>query len=366
MLKITNVSSLVYRQALKLNGPAPKFSGESRASFETMLVKVETDAGLTGWGEAFAHRVWPATKIALENLVAPLCIGADATRIAPLMESVLRRNYAGGRTGPVMYAISGLDIALWDLMGKAAGMPLHRLLGGTRHASVPAYASLLRYGDADVVERSAEAAVARGYRDLKIHEVGLAEIRAANAVARRHGCGPLMVDVNAPWTLQEVLAQAVPLRELGLKWVEEPVWPPEDYGALALVRQAGLPVAVGESATSIHDFGRIIADRAADFIQPSVTKIGGVSVMREVFALANHSSVAVSPHSSYFGPGLLATVHLCAALAREPLVERLFCDLSDGPFGTWDVPQAGHLTLPQGPGLGLEPDPQTLEQCRIA
>ena len=363
-MKITNVSAVVYRQTLKLNGPAPKFSGESRAAFETMLVKVETDEGITGWGEAFAHRVWPATKVALERLVAPMCIGADATNIAPLMDGVLRRNYAAGRTGPVMYAISGVDIALWDIAGKAAGMPLHRLLGGGRHDLVPAYASLLRYADAGIVERASEEAVERGYRHLKIHEVGMAEIRAAHAVACLHGCGPLMLDVNAPWTLQEVLAQAQHLRELGLKWIEEPVWPPEDYQALALVRQAGLPVAAGESATSIVDFRRILSDSAADFIQPSVTKIGGISVIRDVFTLASHANIAVSPHSSYFGPGLAATLHLCSALAREPVVERLFCDLSDGPFGNWDVPEAGFLRVPDGPGLGL--NPVRLDDYRIA
>jgi L-alanine-DL-glutamate epimerase-like enolase superfamily enzyme len=365
-MKITRVSAVVYSQDLNLTGPPPKFAGEARTAFQALLVKVETDAGIVGWGEAFAHRVVASVKSALETLIAPHCIGADPTNISALMENLTRRTYGIGRTGPVMYAVSGLDIALWDVLGKAAGMPVSKLLGGARCATVPAYASLLRYADTDVVVRYSEEALARGYQQLKIHETGLAEIEAAQGVLRRHNGEGLMVDVNAPWTLQEALARAPRLRALDLKWLEEPIWPPEDFRALDELRRTGIPVSVGETVATPTDFGRLIQSRAADYIQPSVTKIGGISAVRDIYALANHASVAVVPHSAYFGPGLVATAHLIAAFSRSPMIERLYCDLAVDPFGGWNVPVDGVVAVPTGPGLGVEPDEKLLEQCRVA
>ena len=136
-MKITRVSGVVYRQQLKLKGPKPKFAGEGRTAFETVLVRVETDEGIVGWGEAFPHRIWPAVKSLLENLIAPACIGADPTDISALMDRLMRHTYGVGRAGPVMYALSGLDMALWDILGKAANLSVYKLLGGAQCARLP-------------------------------------------------------------------------------------------------------------------------------------------------------------------------------------------------------------------------------------
>jgi L-alanine-DL-glutamate epimerase-like enolase superfamily enzyme len=364
-MKITSVSTVVYRQQLTSSGPQPKFAGEGRVAFETLLIRVETDAGITGWGEAFPHRVWRAIRSLVETLIAPVCIGADPTAISALMNKLMRHTYGVGRAGPVMYALSGLDIALWDILGKAANLPVYKLLGGTQCDKLPAYASLLKYANPDHVVRYCEEAIGRGYRDIKIHETGRDEITAAAQVAKRHNVGPVMVDVNAPWVLQEALAAVAPLRELGLRWIEEPVWPPEDFSAAAEVRAAGVPVAIGENVLSPTDFARLIDGRYVDYVQPSAAKIGGISVMRDIYTLANQASVAVAPHSAYFGPGLVATAHVTAALSRAPLVERLYCDLSDNPFGNWYEPVDGYLALPQGPGLGVEPDLKMLDKLSV-
>src|SRR5689334_19933309 len=170
-MKITSVSTVVYRQSLKPGGPQPKFAGEGRSTFETLLVKVETDAGIVGWGEAFPPRVWRAVRSLVETLLAPVCIGADPTDISGLMGRLMRHTYGVGRAGPVMFALSGLDTALWDILGKAANLPLYKLLGGAQCDKLPAYASLLKYGDPDVVARVTEEALGRGYKDLKVHEI---------------------------------------------------------------------------------------------------------------------------------------------------------------------------------------------------
>jgi D-galactarolactone cycloisomerase len=364
-MKITSVSTIVYRQQLRLSGPQPKFAGEGRAAFETLLIKVETDQGITGWGEAFPHRVWRAIKSHVETLIAPVCIGADPTDISGLMGRLMRHVYGVGRAGPVMYALSGLDIALWDILGKAANLPVYKLLGGASRDRLPAYASLLKYADADVVVRTCEEALGRGYRDLKVHETGRNEITAAAKFLRQHNGGALMVDVNAPWVLQEALAAVAPLRELGLKWIEEPVWPPEDFRAAHEISASGVQVAIGENVLTPTDFARLIESRAVDFIQPSVAKIGGISVVRDIYIQANQASVAVAPHSAYFGPGLVATAHVGAALSRAPMIERLYCDLTESPFGDWYEPVDGCLALPQGPGLGVEPDLDILKRLQV-
>src|SRR5664279_5655954 len=185
-MKITRVSGVVYRQQLKSGGPKPKFAGEGRNSFETLLVKVETDSGIIGWGEAFPHRIWPAVKSLLETLIAPACIGADPTGIPALMGMLIYRVHGVGRAGPVMYALSGLDIALWDILGKATNKPIYKLLGGAQCEKLPAYASLLKYADTDVVVRTSEIALGRGYHEIKIHETGREEITAAANLLRRY------------------------------------------------------------------------------------------------------------------------------------------------------------------------------------
>jgi D-galactarolactone cycloisomerase len=364
-MKITRVSSVVYRQHLKPGGPRPKFAGEGRNSFETLLVKVETDAGIVGWGEAFPHRIWPAVKSLLETLIAPGCSGADPGDISALMKKLIYHVHGVGRAGPAMYALSGLDIALWDIHGKTKNQPIYKLLGGAPCDKIPAYASLLKYSDTDVVARTCEQALGRGYSELKIHETGRDEITAAARLLRQHNGNSLMVDVNAPWTLQEALAAMAPLRELGLKWIEEPVWPPEDFDAARKISESGVPVAIGENVLTPNDFTRLIESRSVDYIQPSVTKIGGISIARDIFIAANHAKAAVAPHSAYFGAGLIATAHLAAALAPAPMIERLYCDLTESPFGDWYEPKDGYLAVPQGSGLGIEPDLKLLEELRV-
>ncbi len=364
-MKITRVSGVVYRQQLKPGGPKPKFAGEGRNAFETLLVKVETDSGLVGWGEAFPHRIWPAVKSLLETLIAPGCIGANPADIPALMKKLIYHVHGVGRAGPAMYALSGLDTALWDIAGKTANLPIYKLLGGAPCAKTPAYASLLKYNDTDIVVRTCEEALGRGYSELKIHETGRNEITAAAKLLRRHNGGSLMVDVNAPWNSQEALAETAPLRELGLKWIEEPIWPPEDFSGAKQISASGVPVAIGENVQTPSDFARLIESRAVDYIQPSVAKIGGISIARDIFIAANQAKMAVAPHSAYFGAGLIATAHVSAALSSAPMIERLYCDLTESPFGDWYEPVDGYLPVPQGPGLGIEPDLALLEKLRV-
>lgn len=155
------------------------------------------------------------------------------------------------------------------------------------------------------------------------------------------------------------------LRDLDLEWLEEPVWPPEP-ALLAQVREeGGIPVSAGENVANVYDFQRLFAAKALSVAQPSVTKVGGVSEMRKIFDLAATWGVRVVPHSAYFGPGLLASIHVCAAQPKEVWIERFFCDFESTPLGAAINPQNGRIGVPQGPGLGVDPDPQVLERLAI-
>ena len=364
-MKITKVETMVVNMPMVIEGPViPQQGGRPRTSMDTLLVRVETDAGVTGWGEGFGHRIFPATKAALDTLLGPMCVGRDPTAISALADE-LQRNLAGvGRNGPAMYALSAIDIALWDIAGKLAGLPLYRLLGGSKRERLSAYASLLRYGDPAAVTRYTERALKRGYRHIKLHEITLAPIQAA-----RKAAGPdvsIMVDCNCPWTVAEAIAMARKLRPLDLKWLEEPVWPPEDHAGLARVQeQGGIPTAAGENAM-LPEFRGLLAAGAIAYAQPSATKVGGITQLRKVAALAEAHGVEVVPHSAYFGPGLLASIHCIAAIARDSLVERYDADLAMNPLHDAILPDKdGCLGVPQGPGLGVDPDQAVIAKLRV-
>jgi D-galactarolactone cycloisomerase len=362
-MKITGVETMIVRLPYRQSGPPSGFGGKLWTTMDTLLVRVDTDTGISGWGEAFGYNVNEGTKATLDTLIAPLCLGRDPTAIAELMADLQRKLHFFGRGGPATFGLSGIDIALWDIAGKIAGVPLHRLLGGAGRRNLRAYASLLRYGDPAVAARVAAEAASRGYLHVKLHEITVPPIAST-----RQALGPdvaLMLDTNCPWSLGEAGRMARELAPHNLFWLEEPIWPPEDVAALAALRRKILtPIAAGENAASVTHFAQMLAAEAIDYAQPSVTKIGGISEMRRVLTISEAANVIVAPHSPYFGPGLLATLHIAASVAQEMLVERLYVDLDASLFG--DLVQAtdGMMRVPEGPGLGCDPDAAVIARYR--
>jgi D-galactarolactone cycloisomerase len=364
-VKITSIETMVLRMPFPQVGPTLMFAGKPRNGMEMLLVRVGTDEGITGWGEAFGPGIWGATRATFDDLIMPLSVGRDPAEIAAIRADLQRKLHQLGRSGSVIYALSGLDIALWDIAGKKAGLPVSRLIDAAAPRQVPAYASLLRCVEPELVARVSSQALGRGYRHVKLHETTVETAQAARAAI-----GPdvaLMLDANCPWSVDQALSTAAALRPLDLAWLEEPIWPPEDVAALATVRQrCGIPVAAGENAGSPVELGHMLLAGAVDHIQPSVIKVGGISAVLEVCELARGRGLSVAPHSPYFGPGLLATIHLCAARPEIHMVERYFCDLQQSPLGRAIDPVGGHFAVPDGPGLGVDPDPAVIARCRIA
>lgn len=357
-MRIVAVESSVVSVPFSIGGPQPRFAGQPWDTLDILLVRVETEDGLAGWGEAFGHAAITATKAALDSVVAPLVLGRDAGDINALTRQVLHAVHLLGRNGPFVYAFSGIEIALWDLLGKRSGQPVWRLLGGGTPGPLPAYASLLSYGgDLELVARNTSEARARGCRHIKLHEVTREAVLAARAAAPD---AAIMLDVNCAWAPPVARGMAASLAADGLFWLEEPVWPPEDAAGLASLRRHGIPLSAGENTAGLFGFRALIEAGAIDIAQPSVTKLGGIGEMARVIALAQAHGVEVVPHSPYFGPGFLATLHIAAALLERPLVEVLWLEMEASPFASWVRPLDGVLAVPTGPGLGCDPDPVIL------
>jgi L-alanine-DL-glutamate epimerase-like enolase superfamily enzyme len=282
-----------------------------------------------------------------------------------MLEEVRYKLHLFGRNGTVNYSLSGIEIALWDIWGKANKVSVHELLGGARRHRFEAYASLLPYRKPNVVAEISAGAVAEGYAAVKLHEIEMAPIHAA-----RDAIGPdvaLTVDTNCPWTLEQAMTMARQMADYNIMWLEEPVWPPENFAALAeLNRESGVAIAAGENVGSVREFSTMLAHKAVSYVQPSVTKLGGITEMQKVFGLADVHNLTVAPHSPYLGPGFAATLHLAATLPYSVQIERVYIDLEASPFGSMIDLKDGVFAVPSGPGLGIDPDISELERYRVA
>jgi L-alanine-DL-glutamate epimerase-like enolase superfamily enzyme len=363
-LKITKIETIALDIPFTYGGAPFGYGAQAWKKLSTVLVRVETESGIVGYGDAFAYNCRQAVQAAVDHMIAPNAIGRDAGDIAGISHALQKALHIFGRYGISMFAISGLDIALWDIAGKAAGMPLHRMLGGAARDRIEGYASLFHYSDPEIVAERCAAALADGYTHIKLHETREEEVRAA-----REAIGPdtaLMVDTNCPWTPAEARQAAAKFRQYDLHWLEEPIFPPENYPALArLRRDGGIPIAAGENACTAFEFRAMLAAGAVDYAQPSVTKVGGITEFRKVAALAEANGVTIMPHTPYFGPGFLATLHLMAAQTANGLVERFYLTPEATLYGDVIEPEGGAFRVPEGPGLGADPDPAIIERFRV-
>jgi D-galactarolactone cycloisomerase len=363
-MKITGVEPILIAVPYEHGGPKPMRPSGPWTHMETLFVRIDTDARITGWGEAFGFAASPLTREAITRAVAPLCVGREFTDVPSLMTDLARKLHAMGRHGPVSFALAGIDIALWDILGKAQGVPVHRLLGGATRDRIPTYASLLRYGKGDLVARYTQEAIARGYSAVKLHE------HLIETIARgREAAAPdikIMVDTNCAWPPDEALAMARKLKAYDLYWLEEPVDPVDDYDTMARIRrETEMTVAAGENIGHAGEARYAIELGALDIFQPSITKIGGILAMRKAIDVAKKRGVHIMPHSPYFGPGLIATLHVIAADLPDSMCERFYCELAATPLGDAIVARDGHMNVPQGPGLGIDLDEDVIGRYRV-
>jgi L-alanine-DL-glutamate epimerase-like enolase superfamily enzyme len=360
----------------------------------TLLVQVHTDSGIVGLGEAAAYGGYlESTEAIILGELRQTILGGDPFRVERLWSMMASRAHQRGRRGMLMMAISGIDIALWDIIGKATRTPLYRLLGGYRD-TLEAYASAGFYArdkDPRALAEEVGTYAAQGFRGVKI-KVGrnpelmtnmlhdMVEPRYATAsleedVERvrlaREALGPgvgLAVDANNAWTPDVALRFMRAVEPLGIRWLEEPV-PTDDITGSALVaRQLDTPVAGYETETGLSGFRELIARRAVDIVQPDVIWTGGITETRKVAALAQAYGMPVIPHVFSSAVSTVANMHLIASLPNAGLLE---FDQNPNPLRTElfeevIAPAAdGTVRLPERPGLGVTLNQRTIERYRI-
>lgn len=352
-----------------------------------LFVRVETDEGLHGWGECYTGADRDRVIETCVQELARYLVGRDPFAIKHFSQ-VMFTDFLGKRGAMDFYsALSGIEIALWDIVGKATGQPTYNLLGGPCRLRIKVYANGWAHGDDpphEVAER-ALALVERGFRAMKwdpfpgpwrsIISPEVEQAAVASVQAVREAVGPeiaLLIECHRRLAPAAASRIARLLEEFDPFWFEEPV-PGRNLDALAEVRSGtGMPIVTGEELYTKVEFREVLERRAADILNPDVCTCGGILELREIAAMADPYGVAVSPHNyNSTTIGLAATLHASAGIPNF-LITEYFVDLKSGgapsiegrggfltrtPF---QLEPGGHIRLPTSPGLGIELDPEAL------
>jgi D-galactarolactone cycloisomerase len=339
-----------------------------------VLVKVRTVDGVVGVGECLGRFGARAYASLIDEVLAPRIVGGSAFDIRRHWQ-VMRSALSGRAGGMLVEALAGVDIALWDVVGRALGQPVHRLLGGVGRREVDCYASSINWADAQTMQTQARDVVAMGFRTVKV-KLGAPVGRAIEAAAAvREAVGPgvaLGVDANWAYSLDEAVAVGQALQGLGYVFFEEPIVPEDLDGYAHLRRCLTVPLAAGESDYTVAHAAQLITPRLVGLIQPDVARAGGISETRDIATLAYAHHVGYAPHVGWSGAVCVAaSLQLAAAMPAFRTFECMFVGnplrdaLTTSPVGAPTQLVDGRLPVPQGPGLGVEIDWHRVDELRI-
>jgi D-galactarolactone cycloisomerase len=366
-----------------LEAPLSEAFSYSRAWYSTrtsLIVEIVTDAGLVGWGECYG----PARiNAAVVDSMKPLLVGQDPFRTEWLWHEIYARFRDHGQKGSIIQGLSGIDIALWDIKGKALGEPVHRLMGGPIRTEVSAYATGLYRRKAgrpeDYLADEAAGYRAEGFTAVKL-KVGYGveeDLKMIRAV--RDAIGPgigLMIDANHAYDAIAAIRLGRSAEAFDIAWFEEPV-PPEDVAGHREVRAAlSIPVASGECEFTRFGFRELITTRAIDIVQPDTCSAGGISECKKIADMALAYGLRYVPHVWGSGVALAAALQLLAVLpaftppSLNPLEPILEFDRTEHPIrqALLTIPiehTRGRVAVPQGPGLGIDIDRAALDRFRL-
>ena len=324
------------------------------------VVEIQTDDGLvgTGWCEDYAR----ATSVIVENHLTTLLVGVNPLERSRLWDQMFRSTMPYGRKGPALFAISAVDIALWDLAGKHFGQPVFELLGGRARDPVPVYASHLHFTNEDEFVAEATEYVNRGFKAMKMRFLhgpadGAAGLHRNVELVRmlRSAVGDgidIMADAYMGWDLEYALRMCRALAPFDMKWVEEPLLPDQLREYAVLRRESPVPIAAGEHETTRYGFAQIIEAEALDIIQFDIGRVGGFSEARKVCALAQAAGLPVYTHA--YG---MPTLHLATSDRAVSMVEYfpvpVWDDVEEAPhFDGVAIPEGGEVSITDAPGLG--------------
>lgn len=388
-MKITEIRTRVVEWRGKTVAPQPHFCtnpmdllalpSDSMSGFRFygwLIVEIFTDSGHVGIGNAaLSPRV---TKQLIDVYLKPLLLGKDPWDTEFLWQLMYRGTMAFGRKGVALVAISAVDIAIWDILGKSAKQPVYRLLGGRTKPKIQVYASRLYSQPLDALAAEARSYQEQGYRAMKMR-FGWGPLDGAAGIERnlellktiRETVGyevDLMADAYMGWTL-DYARRMVPLLEpYRLRWLEEPVIPDDIHGYAALKAMGRVPIAGGEHEHTLYGFRELLEAKAVDYIQFDTNRVGGISQARKVAALAESYSLPVVPHA-----GQMHNFHVVMASYNSPMAEYFpIVDVEIGNELFWYIfegePKAvdGHIDLSEDvPGLGLRIKEESLGQFDV-
>ncbi len=366
---------------LAATSPRPvEFSIGTFPTFYAALVQVTTDDGLVGFGECIVRRAPEVVTTIVDRLLAPLLVGRDPWDVEGLWDEMLAllRRWGHSR-GFVVEAMSGIDIALWDLLARSVDKPLYKFLGGAGRDRVRCYVSKIYFDEIPRMAAEARAQAARGHTAVKVQigwpaSRGGARTDVRTVAAVREAVGPdidLMLDANGAYDVGTAVRVGRQLEGLDIAWLEEPV-PADDLDGYAhLRRSVRIPLAAGETEFGLFGFRDLIARGCLDVLQPEVARIGGITPARRLWALAHAHNLAYAPHTGFSG-GIahVASLHLAAAAPNfmtyeymgTQYVQNPLRDIFTTPFPS---PDAGFIAVPQGPGLGVDVDPEAVRRYRV-
>jgi L-alanine-DL-glutamate epimerase-like enolase superfamily enzyme len=330
---------------------------------DAVVVKVTTDDGLVGWGEAHHGRAHTAVAKLIDTTLRQLVLGSDAHDVIGIWDKMYRFQLAShGMGAGACLAMSGIDMAIWDIRGKALGLPLYRLLGGARRA-IPAYAGgvSLGYQEPSLLIEEAKRSVSQGYKAIKLRVGDTVQKDAQRMRAVRKAFGEnlvILTDANIGYELEEVRQVMPAMDELGIGWLEEP-FPAHDHRSYREAKGFGrTPLAAGENHYTRYEFDRVIEDGAITILQPDLSKSGGITECLRIAALASAWKLPIHPHSSMTGLNHAASIHFLAAIDNGGYFEgdvsksnRFRDELVENPG---NIDRDGNVWPLEKPGLGLE------------
>jgi L-alanine-DL-glutamate epimerase-like enolase superfamily enzyme len=349
---------LIFLPLAKPISDAKVLTGRQRPLTEVafLFAEIGTSDGHEGFGFSYSKRAGGPALFAHAKEIAPLLLGENPNDTGKIWEKLVWAGASVGRSGLATQAIAALDVALWDLKAKRAGLPLAKLLGSYRD-SVPCYntsGGFLSTPLPEVID-NAQRALAQGIGGIKI-KVGqpdtAADLERLGAIRSRLGDGvPLMVDANQQWDRPTAIRVGRVLERFNLVWIEEPLDAYDAAGHAALAAALDTPIATGEMLTSVAEHWRLMELDASDFIQPDAPRVGGITPFLRVAALADHKGLAMAPHFA-----MELHVHLAAAYPRTAWVEHF--DWLEPLFNERLEVRDGRMLVPDRPGIGLTPSEQ--------
>lgn len=369
-MRITDIEGIMLRL------PEVREIGDGCQS--VMIIKVQTDEGITGIGEAHTNPLVnkavldsPVCSISAQGLRG-LLLGEDPRDIGRLWDKMDRHTQTYGRRGVAMHVISGIDLALWDILGKATGQPVHRLLGGARKTHHRAYASDLSQPSLEATVELAKRHKANGYKAMKFGWGDLGgdprkDVRRTAAIRAAVGDEvDIMIDMGFAVPLDDALYLGRAFAEHGVYFLEEPLAPDDLDGFARLTAVSPTPIATGEKEAGVHAYRMLMEHGGLRIIQPDIARVGGISESLRIAALAESRGVRMIPHCWSTDILVAATLHVISTLRDCPYLEY---NATDNPLRT-DLlvdpirPVDGIVAVPEKPGLGIELNEDTIDRYR--